>query len=188
MKAFGVAATILVLACGVFVTEAGDDCCWHQCGGGYGWGRGPRPGQGPQGAHHDSIHALLDHHDAIERSVKVLDDGVETVTTSADPEVTQKIRLHVRQMEQRMKSGRWLRRWDPLFVELFRNHDKVRMEIEDVPGGVRVLETSDDPQVALLIRQHALRGVNEFVEQGYDRAYRPTPLPESYKGTCPGFF
>ena len=161
MKAFSVAGTILILVCGVSLVPAG---------------------QGSRGAHQDSIHALLDNHEAIERSVKVLDDGVETVTTSEDPEVSETIRLHVRQMEQRMKSGHGMRRWDPLFVELFRNHDKVRMEIEDIPGGVRVREMSDDPDVALLIRQHALRGVSEFVEQGHSRAHRETPLPEEYAG------
>jgi hypothetical protein len=130
--------------------------------------------------HHESIHGLLDHHDAIKREVKEIDGGVETVTTSEDPEVTRMIREHVRQMEQRMESGHGLRWWDPTFAELFRHHEKVAMQIEDVPGGVKVRETSDDPDVALLIRQHATRGVSEFVARGRDRAHEPTPLPEGY--------
>jgi hypothetical protein len=193
MKAVSVVATVLVLASGLAIDPgvsaagpggcccraAGDDEC---CGPGYrgGRGRGPRAGQGPPWAHHEAIHALLDNHEAIERSVRVLDDGVVTVTTSDDPAITEKIRLHVRQMEQRMKSGHGLRWWDPVFAELFRNHDKVRMEIEEVPGGVRVRETSDDPDVVLLIHQHALRGVSEFVEDGHARARQETPLPEDY--------
>jgi hypothetical protein len=146
--------------------------------------RGARQGRGGGGAgapHHDNIHALLDEHEAIERWVEEIDGGVETLTTSDDPEVTDRIREHVRQMKQRVEAGHGMRYWDPLFVELFRNHDKIRMEIEDVPGGVRVREISDDPQVVLLIRQHAIRGVDEFVAEGHARARRETPLPEGYQ-------
>ena len=83
-------------------------------------------------------------------------------------------------MKQRMEEGRPIRHMDPVFRELFRHHEKVRIEIEEVPGGVRVLETSEDPQVTLLIRQHARRAVSEFVERGMRRAMQPTPLPDGY--------
>ena len=85
-------------------------------------------------------------------------------------------------MQERMESGHGMRWWDPLFAELFRHHDKIRMEIEDIEGGVRVRETSDDPEVAKLIRQHAIHGVSEFVEKGYERARQSSPLPEGYAG------
>ncbi len=52
----------------------------------------------------------------------------------------------------------------------------------DIPDGIRVTHTSDDPQVVLLIRQHARRFVGEAAEQGMSRAMRPTPLPEGYRG------
>jgi hypothetical protein len=48
-------------------------------------------------------------------------------------------------------------------------------------GGVRVTETSEDPRVTALIRQHATRGVSEFVQGGFERARRTTPLPEGYE-------
>lgn len=157
------------------------DCCAMRRG-----SRARAARAGRQGAaHHDNIHALLDSHEAIQREVKEIDRGVETVTTSDDPAVTRTIRQHVRQMQQRMESGQGLRWWDPLFAELFRRHDEVRMEIEEVPGGVLVRETSDDAAVVALIRQHALRGVSEFVESGYARAHQPTPLPEGYAGADP---
>lgn len=66
---------------------------------------------------------------------------------------------------------------DPLFREIFQHHEKIEMQVEDVPGGVRVRETSDVPQVGALIRQHARRAVSEFVDRGMERAMRPTPLP-----------
>lgn len=127
---------------------------------------------------HENIHGLLDRHEGIERSVEEIDGGVLTITTSEDPETTTMIREHVREMKQRVESGHGMRHWDPLFVELFRHYEKIEMEIEDVPGGVRVRETSDDPEVAILITQHAIRGVSEFVAGGHERARQPTPMPE----------
>lgn len=111
--------------------------------------------------------------------MKAIDGGVETVTTSKDAKVTETIRRHVRQMKQRVASGQPMRRFDPLFVELFKHYDKIEMRIQDVPGGVKVIETSKDPRVVLLIRQHA-KVVSEFVARGFDRAHQASPLPKGY--------
>jgi len=129
----------------------------------------------------DVFHELLAKHDKIKRTVEDIPGGVRTVTTSDDPEIAGLIRLHVRQMAARYEAGMPVRKWDPLFVELLKHFDKITMTMEDVPGGLRVIETSDDPQVALLIRQHAHRGVSEFVERGFDRAHEASPLPEGYE-------
>jgi hypothetical protein len=56
------------------------------------------------------------------------------------------------------------------------------MEVERIDGGVLVVETSVNPQVELLIRQHAHRAVSEFVAEGMSRAMEPTPLPSGYAG------
>ncbi len=113
------------------------------------------------------LHVLLDQHQKIERSVQEIPGGVKTSTTSADPAVAEMIRLHARQMQVRLEAGQPIRMWDPLFVEIFRHHDQIRMTVSDVPGGVEVVETSDAPEVTALIRQHANRGVSEFVTGGY---------------------
>ena len=126
------------------------------------------------------IHGLLTAHEQIQREVEDVPGGIRSVTTSADPEIAQLIRTHVWQMKERMEDGRPIRRMDPVFRELFEHHDKIDIDIEEIPGGVRVLETSDDPQVTLLIRQHARHAVSEFVEGGMRRAMQPTPLPEGY--------
>lgn len=136
-------------------------------------GRGPGPDR-------DAIHALLADHDLIERRVVDLPDGVETWTESDDPDVAALLRTHVRQMKARLDTDRPMRRWDPLFAEIFAHADAIDMIIEDTPRGVHVVETSDDPAVVALIRQHAHRAVSEFVEQGMDRAHEPTPLPDGY--------
>lgn len=148
--------------------------------GGHG-GHGGHSGRGGHGGHGDmaSAHALLARHDQIQRRVVERPDGVETWTTSDDPEVAKLLGTHVRQMKERLASGRPVRPHDPLFRAIFDNHDKIRMEIEDVDGGVRVVETSDDPKVVQLIQAHA-RLVDGFVEEGMARMHRGTSLPEGY--------
>ena len=126
------------------------------------------------------IHDLLMEHEKIRREVENIPGGVRTVTTSSDPSITKSIRTHVYQMKSRIEEGRSIRHMDALFREIFEHHDKIDMRIEEVPGGVRAIETSEDPQVALLIRQHA-RAVSEFVERGMRRAMQSTPLPEGYQ-------
>jgi len=151
-------------------------------------GSSGRRAEGPEGLADDreTFHFLLQNHEKISRTVEEIDDGVLTTTTSEDPGIAEGIRAHVRQMEQRMESGAGLRHWDPLFVEIFESHDRVKIEIEDVPGGVRVRETSDDPRVVGLIRQHANRAVSEFVQEGFPRAHRPTPLPGESEAAIEG--
>lgn len=127
------------------------------------------------------IHGLLMNHARIQRSVEDIPGGVRTVTTSEDPEVAELIRAHVWRMKERMEQGEPIRQMDPLFRELFRRRAQIRIEVQDTPRGVIVTETSADPQVVLLIRQHAHRAVSEFVERGMARAMEPTPLPEGYR-------
>lgn len=128
-----------------------------------------------------SIHGLLTNHQKIERRVEDIPNGVRTITTSDDPDVSKLIRTHVRQMKARYGRGQPIRTMDPVFRELFENRDKASFQYEDIPGGIRVTHTSDDPQVVLLIRQHARHFVSEAAQQGMSRAMRPTPLPEGYR-------
>lgn len=128
-----------------------------------------------------SIHGLLTSHEKIERRVEDIRNGVRTTTTSDDPAIAQLIRTHVRQMKARYERDQPIRLMDPLFRELFRNRDKASLRYEDIPGGIRVTHTSNDPQVVLLIRQHARHFVSEAAQQGMSRAMRPTPLPEGYR-------
>lgn len=137
-------------------------------------------GQMGGGGDMDTIHSLLADHASVDRRVVDRPDGVETWTESDDPDVAARIREHVRQMGARLEDSRPIRPWDPLFAEIFDHADAITMEIEDTETGVRVVETSDDPAVVLLIQQHAHRAVSEFVERGMDRAHEPTPLPEGY--------
>jgi hypothetical protein len=127
------------------------------------------------------IRDLLLSHDQIRRDVTDIADGIRARTTSEDPEVADLIRTHVWQMMDRVEQGEPIRLMDPLFREIFEHHEAVEMDVEGIPGGVLVVETSADSQVELLIRQHAHRAVSEFVAEGMRRAMRPTPLPGGYR-------
>jgi hypothetical protein len=127
------------------------------------------------------IHQLLQSHDRIRRHVEDIATGIRARTTSRDREVAELIRIHVSQMKARVQEGDPIRLMDPVFREIFQHHAEVAIDVEAVPGGVLVVETSADPQVEVLIRQHAHRAVSEFVAEGMARAMRPTPLPHGYE-------
>jgi hypothetical protein len=95
---------------------------------------------------------LLTNHEKIRRTVKELPNGVETLTESDTPDVAAKIKEHVEWMSVRIKDAKPIRMRDPLFAEIFKHTDKIKMHHEDTDKGVRVTETSDDPVVVKLIQ------------------------------------
>ena len=143
-----------------------DDRPWH--------GRG-RP------AVMETAQALVhDYRDEIERTVEMVENGVVTVTRApASDAAAAAIRRHVREMKQMLESGGGVRLWDPLFRELFERADEITMEVEELDDGMRVTETSEDPEVASLIQAHA-RKVTQFIERGPAAVHEETPLPEGY--------
>jgi intracellular sulfur oxidation DsrE/DsrF family protein len=148
-------------------------------GRGPGFGRG-QGGHGPDDRHeadHEVFQFLLTNHKKITRTVKELPDGVETVTESSDPEIADKIKEHVEWMEYRVENTNPIRMRDPLFAELFKHTDKIKMVHEDTEKGVRVTETSKDPYVAKLIKAHA-EAVSGFVSRGFAEAMKNHAVPE----------
>ncbi len=148
-------------------------------------GRGGGPGRGMgRGMGRDAsmasdqagFHFLLRNHEAITRTVTELPNGVRTRTTSDDAEVAAQIRTHVTAMYGRMKDGRPIRRWDPLFAALFAKADQVALEITEIPGGVEVVETSGDREGVALIQAHA-KVVSGFVARGFAEAQATHPIP-----------
>ncbi len=148
-------------------------------GPGGGRGSGAGRGMGPDAAmrvDQDVFHYLLERHELIRREVKNLDNGVETITESDDAAVAGKIQEHVAAMHERVKTGRGLRFWDELFVAVFKNHDKIRMVVENTEHGVKVTETSDDAYTVKLIQAHAVV-VSKFVKRGFDEAHENHAVP-----------
>lgn len=180
-------------------------CVLAQSGGGPGGGpgrgagRGMGRGMGGQGggppadmrADMQVFHHLLEHHADIRRTVKNLDNGVETLTESDNAEIAAKIQEHVAAMQKRLEEGRGLRFWDPLFRALFQQSTEIAMQVEKTDKGVKVVETSRNMRVVPLIQAHA-RVVSGFVERGFDEAHESHDVPDSRlaadqpaKGTLP---
>ena len=123
-----------------------------------------------------TIHALFDNHKKINRAVKNIEKGVETITESDDPKVRAMIAEHAWAMKRRLENKQPIRHWDPLFAELFKHADKINMQIVNTAKGVKVTETSDDAWVVKLIQSHAA-GVSEFVKEGPSSMPKEHPLP-----------
>lgn len=157
----------------------------HHADGGSAQEKGGRPigkmGGGPPGdqefpADRADFQFLLANHDKIRRTVTNLENGVETLTESDDPEVAAKIFTHARAMHNRVKLNLGIHKRDPLFAEIFRHTDKIEMAVGKTRKGVKVLETSDDPYVAKLIQAHAAV-VSKFVANGHDEVQENHPIP-----------
>lgn len=166
---------LILLVC----VAAGSVLAQHgPAGRGHGHGRGK--GGAGQGQGHDRDHMdfrfLLTNHQKIKREVRVLPNGVQTLTESDDPQVAAKIREHVYWMKERIEKRQPIRMRDPLFAELFKHAGQIKMVTENTPKGVRVLETSENPYVAKLIQEHA-KTVSEFVKRGFPEAMKNHPVP-----------
>lgn len=133
-----------------------------------------------------TIHQLLADHTKVNRTVKNLKNGVETLTESSDPKVVAIIQAHTFAMQKRIKEGRPIRMWDPLFRELFENHDKISMVVTKTAKGVKVTETSKDPYTVVLIQWHA-EGVNGFVKEGMAGMHKEHPAPPKIGSTKSAF-
>ena len=118
---------------------------------------------------------MLEKHDKIRREFREIDGGIEAVTESDDPKVAALIVDHVEAMKGRIETGRRLRQWDPLYVAVFNDATKISLTIERTGKGVRVRETSNDPMVVALIRQHA-GVVSKFAARGSEESALEHPV------------
>jgi len=152
---------------------------------GPGFGRGAGAGHRDDDRHeadHKDFHFLLTNRQQIKRDVKELEEGVETLTESDNPEVAAKIKEHVKWMQHRVEETKPIRMRDPLFAELFRHTDKIKMVRVETEKGVKVTETSEDEAVAILIKAHA-KLVSAFVANGFEEARKNHPVPEQPNST-----
>ncbi|MBI1763448.1 MAG: hypothetical protein HYR56_18640 [Acidobacteria bacterium] len=131
-----------------------------------------------------TIHALFGGHQQITRTVKEIANGVETYTESADPKLQALIKEHVWAMQQRLAKHQPIRQWDPLFAELFKQADKIKLEVSATAKGMKVSETSADAYVVKLIQAHA-KGVSEFVKEGLPVMHKEHPLPGAENVSTP---
>jgi hypothetical protein len=117
--------------------------------------------------------SLLENHKAIRREIKHLPNGLEATTESDDPKVAAMIKDHTVAMQKRVRTKSAVRVWDPVFVDLFKNGHLVTMQYTETEKGVKIVETSDDPETVMLLKSHA-EGVSEFVREGFEASKRET--------------
>lgn len=140
------------------------------------------PGPGSLAYDKSVFQSLLADHTKIRRVVTLTPTGVEAVTESDDPDVAARIKDHTLAMQTRMKSGSRVRAWDPVFVDLFDNHQKVFLAVTLTDKGVSIKESGADEATVALLHSHAL-GVSEFVREGHEASARETPrLPAPTPG------
>ncbi len=122
------------------------------------------------------FHDLLENHASIKRTVTEIPGGVEAVTESDDPKVAALLQDHIASMKARIEGGYRVRQWDPLYVAMFDHADKLRVDFEKTEKGIKVIETSDDPHVVQLIREHA-KVVSGFAQHGFAESEKAHPAP-----------
>jgi hypothetical protein len=136
------------------------------------------------GADMDLVHELLAAHRAIERTVTHLDDGVRTVTESADPIVVTYIKAHVASMQQRMLEGAEFNVSSPTIPVLFANAERIRTVIEQTPRGIIFTQTTEDPALVPVLQAHAAE-VTELVNDGMAAMHRSMMMQGGGAGTPP---
>lgn len=141
--------------------------------GGGGMGGGGMGGGGGGWRVMDTVHNLLDsaEQNLITRSWTTLANGtVVTTTTSTDADTAERLVEHVLEMKALAERGGWVRRWDPLFRQIFAHSDEIDLTVQDISNGVKVwlsgqTECGDD-----LVQKH-IRVVDDFVARGYTAAH-----------------
>jgi hypothetical protein len=127
----------------------------------------------------DVFHALLHHHEQIQRELTHTAQGIRSITTSENPEIVSLLHDHVPAMHHRLQANFGLRHWDPAFPEIFAQREKVQMVVTLLPNGVEVVESSEDANVVKLIQAHG-QIVSLFSQRGFEQARQPSPLPPDY--------
>ena len=121
--------------------------------------------------------SLIHDHEKIHREMRELPDGVEATTESDDPDVAARIRNHAFAMQRRLRDGARVRQWDPVFVKLFDDHDKITLDVQVTDKGVRIKESSADPEVVRILHSHAA-GVSAMVNEGAAVSGKETPMKD----------
>ncbi|MBT5926992.1 MAG: hypothetical protein HOH33_10270 [Verrucomicrobia bacterium] len=138
-------------------------------------------GRGPGAMHadmRDTIHELFDGHDKFHREVKQTEDGYTSITTSKDPDAAKLLQKHVKQMENRLKQGMMVRRWDPAYEEFVRYYDDIDIKIKNIANGISITATGKTKEAREVARNHA-GIVSKFVKHGWTEHDKSHPTVES---------
>ena len=131
-------------------------------------------GRGLPAEKRDVIHGLFDAHDKFKRVVKQTDDGYVSKTTSDDPDAVKLIQTHLRQMEERLKKGLMVRRWDPAYEEFVNHYDDIEIKITNIKNGVSIEAIGKTENAKKVARNHA-KIISNFVKRGWKEHDRRHP-------------
>jgi len=108
---------------------------------------------------------LFARHTEIRRTVEEIHGGVRTVTESDAPELVAQLQDHVASMYEHLEHSNEVTCMSKTLPTLFRNAAGYRRRLTTTPKGVVVTETSPEPRLARIIREHA-HEVTGFVREG----------------------
>ncbi len=114
-----------------------------------------------------TIRQLFANHNQVHRTVKEIPGGIRAVTESNNPQVSALIQSHVPSMYQRIKGGQGILMimMSSTLPAMAQNADRYQRHFQLTRKGIAVTETSNDPNMVAVIREHA-REVNRFVAKG----------------------
>ena len=131
------------------------------------------------------IHTMFAHRDKIERTVKMLPDGAEALTESADKEVAALLKKHVPKVEERVINNEPLppMTFHPVFVGLLRHAAEYTLDYRETDRGVKVRYQAETPYAVMLVQEHA-KLVSRFIQNGMQEIHAPYTLPKVVDDTA----
>jgi hypothetical protein len=113
------------------------------------------------------IHQLFVYHEQIHRTVEEIPDGIRAVTESDNPEVATLIQTHVSRMYDRIATGQSIPMigMSSTLSTMAQSENQYERQLQITSKGIEVIETSDDPELVAVIREHA-QEVTQFAAQG----------------------
>jgi len=114
-----------------------------------------------------TIHQLFAYHDQIHRTVEEISGGIRAVTESDSPQVAALIQAHVSKMYDRVNENQPIPMigMSSTLPIMAQSANKYQRRIQLTSKGIEVTETSDNPEMVAVIREHA-QEVTQFAEQG----------------------
>lgn len=152
----------------------------------FGWRRTPREPVGPRrgsaevqlvdngmmdGANMGQYMEMFARHNEIHRTVADIPGGVRATTESNSPDLAAQLQAHVSDVYSRLDRGTAVMgaATSATLPILVRNAGNYRRQLTLTPTGIVIEETSDDPGLTQVIREHA-REVSGFVADGMPAA------------------
>ena len=111
-------------------------------------------------------------HEGISRRVSNVQNGIVTTTEAEDASLREAIVSHVSMMVTRLQEGRnpEVIIQSPTLDALFDVYDEIDTEIEMTESGVKVIQTSSNPEVVRLLQTHAAE-VSDMADRGMEAVH-----------------